>query len=120
MSDDPEYMKSTIKKYQFTIPLKPGDPNTEFPRNFNQRIAIQYASMYLDKLGAEPTDENISLVAENYPLDRCAVSTSMKTRGLTDVVTINTAPMIREIPEIESIRKNKSRLYIFLITIIII
>lgn len=113
MSDDPEYMKSTIRKYQFTIPLKPGDPNTEFPRNFNQRLSRQYASMYLDKLGAEPTDENINLVLENYPLDRCAVSTSMKTRGLSDVVTINTAPMIREIPELEAIRQAKSRLYYF-------
>lgn len=109
--NDPDYMSSTIKNYQFTIPIKP-DTQVGLPQNFNNRIARQYASMYLEKIGAIPDDENIDTVLENHPLNKCGVSTSLKTRGwMEDLITINTSPFNRSMTEDDFPDKPDKKLY---------
>lgn len=110
-------MSSTIKNYQFTIPIKP-DTQVGLPQNFNNRIARQYASMYLEKIGAVPDDENIDTVLENHPLNKCGVSTSLKTRGwMEDLITINTSPFNRSMTEDDFPDKPDKKLYNYLLFI---
>ncbi|CAK4904327.1 unnamed protein product [Aphanomyces euteiches] len=81
----------TLVHSTLSIPLKPTDkPVAHFPSSFYATLLKEYATKYLEEINALPTPENIALVAQNMPLQKCRVSAAWKSRGcLSDVLTIS-------------------------------
>lgn len=58
------------------IPLKPisgGPSQRQIPKDFKLTLQTEYATKYLEKIGATPTSENIEYVINNLPIDDALV-----------------------------------------------
>ncbi|OQR86031.1 hypothetical protein ACHHYP_11079 [Achlya hypogyna] len=78
-----------------SIPLRPQERPTAFPDGFYSVVVKEYATKYLEQLGASPTADNIALVLANMPIDKCRVAPGWRSRGCIDDVLIidtNVAP----------------------------
>jgi len=63
---DPMY---NIEKIE--IPMKPisgGPSQRQIPKDFKQTLQTEYATKYLEKIGATPTPDNIEYVVSNLPI----------------------------------------------------
>jgi hypothetical protein len=86
--DDP-----VARPVQFAIPLKQQDKPVKFPENFRKTIKYEYAVRYLEMMGASPTPENIKMVTQNMPIEKCNVNAAWKSRGwIADMYYITPHP----------------------------
>ena len=82
--------KKTNVSHHLTIPLKPQEKPAQFPNEFYNTLMKEYATKYLEKIGAKPTPENLAMVAQNIPISKCRVMAAWKSRGcLEDVLHID-------------------------------
>ncbi|CAM9581937.1 unnamed protein product, partial [Choristocarpus tenellus] len=59
------------------------------PTILKRELSNEYAIRYLEHIGATPTMENCRLILENMPLEKCTITTNLRSRGcLTDAVFI--------------------------------
>ncbi|OQR89646.1 nucleoredoxin [Thraustotheca clavata] len=74
-----------------SIPLRPQERPTAFNEGFYSSILTEYATKYLEQLGAKSTRENINMVIANVPIDKCRVTPGWRSRGsIDDVLIIDT------------------------------
>jgi hypothetical protein len=86
--DDP-----VARPVQFAIPLKQQEKPVKFPENFRKTIKYEYAVRYLEMMGASPTTENIKMVTQNMPIEKCNVNAAWKSRGwIADMYYITPHP----------------------------
>lgn len=79
----------------FAIPLKPHDKPVQLPTDFQQVVKNEYATKYLERIGASATQENIKIVLDQMPIDTCDVTAAWKSRGwLADFLYV-TPPSVR-------------------------
>eukprot|EP00297_Palpitomonas_bilix_P007831 CAMPEP_0113875496 /NCGR_PEP_ID=MMETSP0780_2-20120614/4977_1 /TAXON_ID=652834 /ORGANISM="Palpitomonas bilix" /LENGTH=486 /DNA_ID=CAMNT_0000861497 /DNA_START=192 /DNA_END=1652 /DNA_ORIENTATION=- /assembly_acc=CAM_ASM_000599 len=72
-----------------SIPLKPTDKPVDLPDDFKKHIKNEYATRYLESIGAAATPDAIKRVMEQLPLQKCDVNAAFKSRGgLSDVIYI--------------------------------
>ena len=85
--------QETAYLHQLCIPLKSRDKPVAFPPNFKKALAEEYATRYLERLGATATPQNLAAVARFAPIDQSTVTAAWKSRGsLSDVVNIDPFP----------------------------
>jgi len=80
---------------QFVIPLRAQDKPVDFQKNFWSSDALkhEYATRYLEQIGAELTPDNIQTVLKNVPLENCKCTPAWKSRGwLADCIYIHPNP----------------------------
>lgn len=83
------YFLRLANEFRFSIPLMPQDAPQEFPAGFNAQLEEEYAARYLEKIGAEPTPENVRLVCKKIPIKSCSVTAAWKSRGwLSDQIFV--------------------------------
>lgn len=64
------------------------------PSNYTKSITREYATKYLEQLGALPTEENIQSVLNNHNLDECTLCAgSFQGGSLEDAIYITTSPV---------------------------
>ena len=83
-------MASRVDRRQISIPLR----SRNKPVNFNSKdyagLRKEYATRYLDRLGACATPANIAMVEKNIPLEKCSIKAAWKSRGsVSDVLAID-------------------------------
>ncbi|GMF54136.1 unnamed protein product [Phytophthora fragariaefolia] len=63
------------------------------PPRLAQTVKDEFAIRYLQQIGANATPENIAMVLQHLPVEKCAVSATWKSRGsLADVLAIDLNP----------------------------
>lgn len=80
---------------QFVIPLRAQDKPVDFQKSFWSSDALkhEYATRYLEQIGAELTPDNIQTVLKNVPLENCKCTPAWKSRGwLADCIYIHPNP----------------------------
>lgn len=81
-----------LDKFSFSIPLKPFSGS--LPTGYTKSITREYATKYLEHLGALPTEENIQAVLNNHNLDECTLcGGSFQGGSLEDAIFITTSPV---------------------------
>lgn len=75
---------------------------TTLPADFNEIIQDQYATQYLESIGAHATVSNIKLVLKNLPLNTCSVIPAWKSRGWVEDMISITTPTTSTLPRIDS------------------
>ncbi|KDO32014.1 hypothetical protein SPRG_03231, partial [Saprolegnia parasitica CBS 223.65] len=89
-----ENAKAGPVSMHLSIPLRPQERPTAFPDDFYHVVLKEYATKYLEQLGANPTADNLALVLANVPLDKCRVAPGWRSRGcIDDVLVIDTSPV---------------------------
>ncbi|KAF4136727.1 hypothetical protein GN958_ATG14076 [Phytophthora infestans] len=84
---------AAVQAQHVSIPLKAQQPPTSMPPRLTQAIKDEFAIRYLQQIGANSTPENIAMVLQHLPLEKCAVSSAWKSRGsLADVLQIDWNP----------------------------
>ena len=65
------------------------DKPVDLPEDFNDVIAHEYTTKYLERIGASPTPDNIASVLSKMPLKNCDMKTAWRSRGwISDNVSI--------------------------------
>lgn len=84
---------SAVQALHVSVPLKPQHTPTALPPRLTQAVKDEFANRYLQQIGANSTPENIVMVLQHLPLEKCAVSAAWKSRGsLADVLAIDLNP----------------------------
>ncbi|OWZ22717.1 hypothetical protein PHMEG_0002542 [Phytophthora megakarya] len=84
---------TAVKALHVSIPLKPQQTPTALPPRLTQAVKDEFAIRYLQQIGANSTPENIAMVLQHLPLEKCTVSAAWKSRGsLADVLVIDLSP----------------------------
>lgn len=82
-------MQRLAKEFRIRIPLQPQDEPQDLPPNIDSSIQEEYAAKYLQRIGADPTPENMRLVLRQKPIQSCSVSTAWRSRGwVTDTIFV--------------------------------
>ncbi|ETL99147.1 hypothetical protein L917_03958 [Phytophthora nicotianae] len=82
-----------VQALHVLIPLKPQQTPTAMPPRLTQAVKDEFAICYLQQIGANSTPENIAMVLQHLPVEKCAVSAAWKSRGsLADVLAIDLNP----------------------------
>ena len=80
-------------RYDFTIALKPQSKPVDLfsIRGFPQCLSNEFATRYLEQLGASPNIENIQHLLECLPVEKCSFVPELRRDGfLNDAVLIRT------------------------------
>jgi hypothetical protein len=84
---------TAVQALHVSIPLKPQLTPAALPPRLSQAVKDEFAIRYLQQIGANATPENISMVLQHLPLEKCVVSAAWKSRGsLADVLAIDLNP----------------------------
>ncbi|KAE8976164.1 hypothetical protein PR003_g23409 [Phytophthora rubi] len=84
---------TAVQALHVSVPLKPQHTPTPLPPRLTQAVKDEFAIRYLQQIGANSTPENIAMVLQNLPLEKCAVTAAWKSRGsLADVLAIDLNP----------------------------
>ncbi|KAG1710828.1 hypothetical protein DVH05_013553 [Phytophthora capsici] len=84
---------TAVQALHVTIPLKPQQTPTAAPPRLTQAVKDEFAIRYLQGIGANSTPENIALVLQHLPVEKCTVTSAWKSRGsLSDVLAIDLNP----------------------------
>ena len=76
-----DYLAQNANRFHFAVPLKPQDKPVDFPKTFHKTLKTEYAVRYLEQIGARPTPENLKLVEQQMPIEKCRVTAAWKSRG---------------------------------------
>ena len=77
------------EKFRFGIPLRPTDRPRELTAELKKSIENEYASRYLEVIGATPTAETLRLVRKHMPLSKCSITAAWRSRGwISDTVYV--------------------------------
>ncbi|GMH74963.1 hypothetical protein TL16_g06610 [Triparma laevis f. inornata] len=82
---------SQTDPFVFVLPLKPQNKKLDLNNliNFPMFLQQEYASKYLAKLGASPTDSNVDHLLKEMPIKNCKVDTVWRKDGsLLDAVVV--------------------------------
>lgn len=78
---------------QFCIPLKARDKPVSLPSHFRKAMESEYATRYLERIGASASPRNLAKVLEFAPIQNSVVTTAWKSRwSLCDAVYIDPFP----------------------------
>ncbi|GMF10129.1 unnamed protein product [Phytophthora lilii] len=84
---------AAVQALHVSIPLKPQQTPATLPPRLTQAVKDEFAIRYLQQIGANSTPENIAMVLQHLPVEKCAVSAAWKSRGsLADVLAIDLNP----------------------------
>ncbi|KAK1944959.1 hypothetical protein P3T76_003492 [Phytophthora citrophthora] len=84
---------TAVQTLHVTIPLKPQQTPTTAPPRLTQAVKDEFAIRYLQGIGASSTPENIAMVLQHLPVEKCVVTAAWKSRGsLSDVLVIDLNP----------------------------
>ncbi|KAG7393845.1 hypothetical protein PHYPSEUDO_000022 [Phytophthora pseudosyringae] len=84
---------AAVQALHVTIPLKPQQTPTALPPRLTQAVKDEFAIRYLRQIGANSTPENVAMVLQHLPLEKCVVSAAWKSRGsFADVLAIDLNP----------------------------
>ena len=82
---------NSAHKYTFSIPLKPQNkplPLSSHP-HYPSFLKTEYATLYLQKLGATPTAANVNYILREAPIEECDVKAAWRKDGsAVDAVVI--------------------------------
>lgn len=82
-------MQRLAKEFRISIPLQPQDEPQDLPPNIDSSIQEEYAAKYLQRIGADPTPENVRYVLRQKPIQSCSVSAAWRSRGwVTDTIFV--------------------------------
>ncbi|KAL3671485.1 hypothetical protein V7S43_003408 [Phytophthora oleae] len=84
---------TAVQALHVAIPLKPQQAPTVVPPRLTQAVKDEFAIRYLQGIGASSTPENIAMVLQHLPMEKCSVTAAWKSRGsLSDVLAIDLNP----------------------------
>uniref|UniRef100_H3GBT7 Uncharacterized protein n=1 Tax=Phytophthora ramorum TaxID=164328 RepID=H3GBT7_PHYRM len=84
---------TAVQVLHVSIPLKAQHTPAALPPRLTQAVKDEFAIRYLQQIDANSTPQNIAMVLQYLPLEKCAVSAAWKSRGsLADMLAIDLNP----------------------------